>query len=171
MPDSVRILGVDPGLRRMGWGVIDVAGPRLSWVAHGVITPDVDAELAKRLAVLSIGIGEIAEEYKPIVAAVEETFVNVNPRSTLLLGQARGAALAALASRGLAVSEFAARKIKQSLVGTGAADKDQIAFMIKRLLPKAGDVTADAADALAAAVCCAHHMGPALSLKLRVVNG
>lgn len=170
MPDAVRILGIDPGLRRMGWGVIDVTGPRLSWVAHGVVTPDVNAELAERLAHLSSRIGAIIETHHPSLAAVEETFVNVNPRSTLLLGQARGAALAALATRGLPVCEFAARKIKQAVVGTGSADKDQIAFMVKRLLPKAGDVTADAADALAAAICGAHHLGPEIEAKLSVAG-
>lgn len=171
MAGAVRILGVDPGLRRMGWGVIDIDGPRLSWVAHGVVTPDTAAELAVRLARLSVEIGTIAETYKPTLAAVEETFVNVNPRSTLLLGQARGAALAALATRGLPVAEYAARKIKQAVVGTGSADKDQIAFMVRRLLPKAGDVSTDAADALAAAVCCANHLGPDMRAKLAAVGG
>lgn len=171
MAGAVRILGVDPGLRRMGWGVIDVDGPRLSWVAHGVVTPDTTTELAMRLARLSREIGTIAETYKPTMAAVEETFVNVNPRSTLLLGQARGAALAALATRGLPVSEYAARKIKQAVVGTGSADKDQIAFMVRRLLPKAGEVSADAADALAAAICCANHLGPDTRARLAVVGG
>ncbi len=171
MVGTVRILGVDPGLRRMGWGVIDVTGPRLSWVAHGVVAPDTEAELAQRLARLSTELGAIVEGYKPTLAAVEETFVNVNPRSTLLLGQARGAALAALATRGLPVSEFAARKIKQAVVGTGSADKDQIAFMVCRLLPKAGEVSADAADALAAAVCCANHLGPELRARLAAVGG
>ncbi len=170
MPDAVRILGVDPGLRRMGWGVIDVDGPRLSWVAHGVVAPSPEAELSMRLAHLSTELGKIVELHRPSAAAVEETFVNVNPRSTLLLGQARGAALAALATRGLAVSEYAARRIKQAVVGTGSADKDQIAFMVRRLLPKAGEVSADAADALAVAVCCAHHLGPDARARLAAVG-
>lgn len=170
MANAIRVLGVDPGLRRMGWGVIDVEGPRLIWVDHGVVTPDSDAELSVRLARLSVAIGKIAETYQPTLASVEETFVNVNPRSTLLLGQARGAALAALATRGLPVREFAARRIKQAVVGTGAADKDQMAFMVRRLLPKAGEVSADAADALAAAICCAHHIGPDARAKLAVAG-
>lgn len=170
LPNVIRVLGVDPGLRRMGWGVIDVDGPRLTWVAHGVVSPESEAELSVRLARLSVAIGTIAEDYKPTIASVEETFVNVNPRSTLLLGQARGAAMAALATRGLPVREFAARKIKQAIVGTGSADKDQMAFMVRRLLPKAGEVSADAADALAAAICCAHHIGPESRAKLAAIG-
>jgi crossover junction endodeoxyribonuclease RuvC len=157
MPRPIRILGVDPGLRHTGWGVIDVDGPRLGWVAHGVINPHTDLAMADRLAALATGLREVIHTHEPAEGAVEETFVNINPRSTLLLGQARGVALATLAAAGLTVAEFAARKVKQSVVGTGAADKTQVAFMIRRLLPKAGEVSADAADALAVAICAAHH--------------
>ncbi|MBI1362219.1 MAG: crossover junction endodeoxyribonuclease RuvC [Alphaproteobacteria bacterium] len=162
---AIRILGIDPGLRLTGWGVIEASGPRLSWVAHGVIAPDPSAELADRLALLAEGIREVIIAHEPDASAVEETFVNINPRSTLLLGQARGVALATLAAARLRVAEFAARKVKQSVVGTGAADKTQVAFMVRRLLPKAGEVSADAADALAVAICCAHHR-PAPAVRL-----
>lgn len=154
---AVLILGVDPGLRHTGWGVIAADGPRLSWVAHGVIHPPTDAALAQRLALLAEGLRAVIMAHEPHEAAVEETFVNINPKSTLLLGQARGAALAALATARLPVAEFATRKIKLSVVGTGGADKTQVAFMVRRLLPRAGDVSADAADALAVAICAAHH--------------
>jgi crossover junction endodeoxyribonuclease RuvC len=157
MDQMIRILGVDPGLRHTGWGVIAMDGPRLTWIAHGVIKPDTDADMADRLAELCVQLRAVVELHAPNEAAIEETFVNVNPRSTLLLGQARGAAMATLAGAGLKVAEFAATKVKQSVVGTGAADKTQVAFMVRRLLPKAGEVKADAADALAVAICGAHH--------------
>jgi len=157
MSAPIRILGVDPGLRRTGWGVLEADGPRLSWVDHGVIRPDESASLADRLGVLFSGVGEICRRLSPDMAAVEETFVNINPRSTLLLGQARGAVMASLALAPVRVEEYATRQVKLSVVGTGAADKDQVAFMIRRLLPRAGEVSADAADALAVAVCAAHH--------------
>lgn len=156
-PNQIRILGVDPGLRLTGWGVITVDGPRLTWIAHGVIAPDPEADLADRLALLAEGLRAVIQDHEPTEASVEETFVNINPRSTLLLGQARGVVLATLAAARLKVAEFAARKVKQSIVGSGAADKTQVAFMVRRLLPKAGEVSADAADALAVAICCAHH--------------
>jgi crossover junction endodeoxyribonuclease RuvC len=162
----IRILGVDPGLRHTGWGVITVDGPRLGWIAHGVIKPDTDADMADRLARVVEGLREVVAAHKPHEAAVEETFVNMNPKSTLLLGQARGAAMATLAIEGLKVHEFATRKVKQSIVGTGAADKTQVAFMVRRLLPKAGEVSADAADALAVAICGAHHR-PTAQLRLK----
>ena len=157
MDQMIRILGVDPGLRHTGWGVIAMDGPRLIWIAHGVIKPDTTADMAYRLAILCDELRAVIEAHAPQEAAVEETFVNINPRSTLLLGQARGAALATLAAAKLKVAEFAATKVKQSVVGTSAADKTQVAFMVRRLLPKAGEVTADAADALAVAICGAHH--------------
>ena len=152
----IRILGVDPGLRHTGWGVITVDGPRLGWVAHGVIKPETTMDLADRLACLAMELRKVVDQYTPDEAAVEETFVNINPKSTLLLGQARGAAMASLAGAGLKVHEYATRKVKLSVVGTGGADKDQVAFMVRRLLPRAGDVSADAADALAVAICHGH---------------
>ncbi len=157
MVQMIRILGVDPGLRLTGWGVITLDGPRLQWVAHGVVAPDPHADMADRLAMLAEGLRAVVREHAPEEAAVEETFVNVNPKSTLLLGQARGVVLATLAAERVKVAEFAARKVKQSIVGSGAADKTQVAFMVRRLLPKAGEVSADAADALAIAICGAHH--------------
>ncbi len=153
----IRILGVDPGLRHTGWGVITMDGPRLGWVAHGVIKPDTTLDLADRLACLATDLRKVVDQHAPDEAAVEETFVNINPKSTLLLGQARGAAMVSLAMAGLKVHEYATRKVKLSVVGTGAADKDQVAFMVRRLLPRAGEVSADAADALAVAICAAHH--------------
>ena len=153
----IRILGVDPGLRHTGWGVITMDGPRLGWVAHGVIKPDTKMDLADRLACLAMELRKVVDQHTPDESAVEETFVNINPKSTLLLGQARGAAMASLAGAGLKVHEYATRKVKLSVVGTGGADKDQVAFMVRRLLPRAGDVSADAADALAVAICAAHH--------------
>jgi crossover junction endodeoxyribonuclease RuvC len=157
MGGMIRILGVDPGLRHTGWGMITLDGPRLGWVAHGVIKPDTEADMADRLAMLAEGLRAVIHDHEPSEAAVEETFVNVNPKSTLLLGQARGVVLATLAGERLKVAEFAARKVKQAIVGSGAADKSQVAFMVRRLLPKAGEVSADAADALAVAICGAHH--------------
>jgi crossover junction endodeoxyribonuclease RuvC len=157
MDKMIRILGVDPGLRHTGWGVITVDGPRLGWVAHGVIKPDSAMDLADRLACLAAELRKVVDQHTPDEAAVEETFVNINPKSTLLLGQARGAAMASLAGAGLKVHEFATRKVKLSVVGTGGADKVQVAFMVRRLLPRAGEVSADAADALAVAICGAHH--------------
>lgn len=161
MQEPIRILGVDPGLRNTGWGVITVQGPRMGWIAHGVIKPPTDAPMSERLCAIINGLQAVVAEHAPHRAGIEETFVNQNPKSTLLLGQARGAAMAGLAMEGLSVAEFAARKVKQCVVGSGAADKDQITFMVQRLLPKAGKMTADAADALAIAITTAHHMGPA----------
>lgn len=166
MSGRVRILGVDPGLRLTGWGVIDVEGPRLIWVAHGVIAPDPEGELAQRLADLATELRHVINAHEPSEAAVEEVFVNINPKSTLLLGQARGAALATLACARLPVSEFATRRVKQAVVGSGGADKDQVAFMVQRLLPRAGEVVRDAADALAVAICAAHSRTD-LALRVR----
>ena len=156
MMNAIRILGLDPGLRRTGWGVIAVEGSRLTWVAHGVITSNDKDPLAERLLSLFDGIGAVIAAHAPHEAAVEETFVNSNPQSTLKLGQARAAAMIAPAKAGLLVAEYAAREVKKCVVGTGAADKTQIALMIARLLPTAGGPTQDAADALAVAITHAH---------------
>ncbi|MDV6332011.1 crossover junction endodeoxyribonuclease RuvC [Asticcacaulis sp. 201] len=157
MKNVVRILGLDPGLRRLGWGLIDVEGARLSWVAHGVIEPPTDLDLSVRLLHLFDELTAVIAEWTPDETAIEETFVNMNPSSTLKLGHARAAAMLAAAKSGLSVAEYAALDIKKSVVGAGRADKDQILFMIKRLLPKAGGVMkADAADALACAITHAH---------------
>lgn len=157
MGNDIRILGIDPGLRHTGWGMILSDGPRLTHIAHGVIRPDPALPLAERLAIIYRSLSALIIEYRPDMGGVEETLVNAGPQSALKLGQARGAAMTALAMAGLEVAEFAPRRIKQAIVGTGKADKEQIAFMVKRLLPRAGAMTADAADALACAICTAHH--------------
>lgn len=150
------VVGLDPGLRRTGWGVIEVSGGRLSHVAHGFIASDASLSLAERLRQLYEGLLEVLQEQRPAEAAVEETFVNKNPASTLKLGQARGVALCAAAMAGVPVSEYPPNLIKKSIVGTGHAQKQQIDLMVRRLLPTARDLGPDAADALAAAICHAH---------------
>lgn len=154
---AVLILGVDPGLLRCGWGVIVSEGSRLTYVAHGVIKPPSQQQLASRLHDVFAGLCEVIERYQPHEAAVEETFVNSNARAALALGQARGVALAAAARQGINVAEYAPTTIKKAIVGSGAADKTQIGFMVRRLLPAAGEVSADAADALGVALCHAAH--------------
>ncbi|OLF71764.1 crossover junction endodeoxyribonuclease RuvC [Maricaulis sp. W15] len=153
---SVRILGIDPGLRRMGWGMISVEGSRLSAIAHGVVTPPTNAPLSERLIHLFDAVGDLVRQYRPDEAAIEEAFMAANASSALKLGHARAAALLAPAQAGLPVAEYAARLVKKSVVGTGAADKAQIAAMVGVLLPGTR-ATADAADALAIAICHAHH--------------
>lgn len=159
MSAAIKILGIDPGLQRCGWGVLVSDGPRLSYVAHGVIRPRTDMSLAERLAELFAGIAEVASAHAPNEAAIEETFVNSNARAALALGQARGAAMASAARAGLPVAEYSPATIKKAVVGSGAADKTQIGFMVRRLLPTAGEMSADAADALAVAICHAAHGG------------
>ena len=156
MTNAIRILGLDPGLRRTGWGVIVIDGARLSHVAHGVIAPKDTLSLSERLVFLFEGVCAIVAEHAPHEAAIEETFVNQNPSSTLKLGHARAAAMIAPAKAGLIVAEYAATVVKKAVVGTGGADKTQVAYMVKRLLPAAGDPKADAADALAVAIAHAH---------------
>ncbi len=156
MTNVIRILGLDPGLRRTGWGVVAVEGSRLSHVAHGVIAPRDTMSLSDRLLALFEGVSEIIAQYAPDEAAIEETFMTANGQSTLKLGHARAAAMIAPARAGLIVAEYAAKVVKKAVVGTGGADKDQVAFMIARLLPTAGSPTADAADALAVAIAHAH---------------
>ncbi|MGK0265901.1 MAG: crossover junction endodeoxyribonuclease RuvC [Maricaulis sp.] len=156
MATSIRILGIDPGLRRMGWGVITVEGSRLSAIAHGVVTPPTDGALAMRLNHIFDAVSELVRIHQPDEAAIEEAFMAKNASSALKLGHARAAALLAPAQAGLPVAEYAARLVKKSVVGTGAADKAQIAAMVAILLPGTR-ATADAADALAIAICHAHH--------------
>lgn len=153
----MRIIGIDPGLRRCGWGIIESAGNRLSFVACGTLAPQTGNPLAMRLAELHAGLGALIAQFRPDEAAVEETFVNQGARSALQLGQARGVALMTPAARGLPVGEYAANLVKKSIVGTGHADKDQVQLMVKTLLPGASFKGADAADALAIAICHAHH--------------
>lgn len=155
-PAPLRILGLDPGLRKTGWGVIRVEGNRLSHLGHGVIAPDEKAPFSERLLALFEGISAVVADWTPDEAAIEETFMNTNAASALKLGHARAAALLAPAKAGLPVAEYAARLVKKSVVGTGAADKDQVAFMIARILPGSAGASADAADALAVAVAHAH---------------
>ena len=157
MNASVRIIGIDPGLRRCGWGVIETQGNRLSFVAAGTLTPPTDGALADRLAVLFAGLGEVLDKFAPDEAAVEETFVNQGARSALILGQARGIALVTPAARGVPVAEYAANLVKKSVVGTGHAEKGQVELMVRTLMPAAQFKGADAADALAIAICHAHH--------------
>ena len=150
--EPTRILGLDPGLRRTGWGVVVAEGSRLRWIAHGVVTPPDRAPFSERLLHLLEAVGQICAAHSCDEAAIEEVFVNMNPASTLKLGHARAAVMLAPARCGLSVAEYAPNLIKKAVVGAGHADKSQIAFMVKRLLPAAGDVTADAADALAVAI-------------------
>ena len=156
----MRLIGLDPGLRLTGWGVIDVDGNRLRHVAHGVVRVTTTGSLAERLRELFDGVAAVVEAQCPLEAAIEETFVNVNPGSTLKLGQARGVVLLAPARVGLPVFEYAANLVKKSVTGAGHADKRQIAMRGGRLLPGV-DATADAADALAVAICHAHHRATA----------
>lgn len=152
-----RILGLDPGLRTTGWGIIDSENNRIRHVAHGLIKPDVNDDLAKRLHHLLSEIKDLVDRYGPDEAAVEETFVNANPSSALKLGQARGVVLVAPATKGLTVAEYTANQVKKSVVGAGHADKDQVMAMIRVLLPGCGELTSDGADALAVAICHAHY--------------
>ncbi|MEO8811630.1 MAG: crossover junction endodeoxyribonuclease RuvC [Caulobacteraceae bacterium] len=164
MMNTIRILGLDPGLRRTGWGVVAVEGSRLRHIAHGVIAPPDTLALAARLLILFDAVSAVIALHAPDEAAIEETFMTANGSSTLKLGHARAAAMIAPARAGLPVAEYAAKVVKKALVGTGGADKAQVAFMIARLLPTAGSPTADAADALAVAIAHAH----ARTARLRV---
>ncbi len=160
----MRLIGLDPGLRLTGWGVIEVEGNRLRHVAHGVVKVPTRDSLAERLRELFEGVAQVLEAQRPAEAAVEETFVNVNPGSTLKLGQARGVVMLAPARAGLPVFEYATNLVKKSVVGTGHADKNQIAMMVGRLLPGV-DARQDAADALAVAICHAHHRATARRIE------
>lgn len=157
MVSPIRIIGLDPGLCITGWGIIDVMGSSLSHVDHGIVTSKSGEALPSRLFSLYTQLTDIIQQYCPQEAAVEETFVNKNPLSALKLGMARGVILLAPAQAGLMTGEYSANKVKKSIVGVGHADKTQVAMMVGRLLPKSGGVTKDAADALAVAICHAHH--------------
>ena len=154
-PSQIRILGIDPGLRSTGFGIIDKVGQQLHYVGSGCIkTPAGD--LPPRLKVILESLGEVIAQYQPECAAVEKVFVNVNPQSTLLLGQARGAAICAAVLANLPVGEYTALQVKQAVVGHGLADKEQVQSMVQRLLKLSGTPSPDAADALACAICHAH---------------
>lgn len=153
----MRIIGLDPGLQRTGWGVIRADGSRLSHIANGTVTTDAALPLAQRLRQLHEGLATVLAHWRPDAAAVEQTFVNKNPDSTLKLGQARGVVILAPALLGLAVADYAPNQIKKSVVGVGHADKAQIHAMVSRLLPGIAIAGPDAADALAIAITHAHH--------------
>ncbi|HUB94640.1 MAG TPA: crossover junction endodeoxyribonuclease RuvC [Stellaceae bacterium] len=153
----MRLLGLDPGLRRTGWGVIDAQGNHLVHVADGIVSVRAEGALADRLTSLFRGLNDVLERFRPDEAAVEESFVNKNPSSTLKLGVARGVALLAPAERGIPVLEYSANLVKKSVVGVGHAEKAQVQMMVRRLLPGCLISGADAADALAVAICHAHH--------------
>lgn len=153
----MRLLGLDPGLRVTGWGIIEVVDNRLRAVADGVVRSDDSLTLAERLAQLHAGLAEVVRLHRPVEAAVEQTFVNRNPESTLKLGQARGVVLLAPAQAGIPVAEYAPSLVKQALVGTGRAAKEQVGMMVRTLLPGCLSDSPDALDALAVAICHAHH--------------
>ena len=155
----VRIIGLDPGLRNTGWGVIEAEGSRLSYVADGAVHSDADAPLAERLLQIHSQLLSVLKEFAPDEAAIEETFVNKDARATLKLGQARGAVMLAPAICQIPVSEYAPNVIKKTVVGAGHAEKTQVKHMVKLLLPRAVMKTADSVDALAIAICHAHHRG------------
>jgi crossover junction endodeoxyribonuclease RuvC len=157
MHPAIRILGIDPGLRRTGWGVIDVAGQRLLFVACGEIETDAKEPLATRLVTIHDGLTRLIDSFKPTEAAAEATFVNKDATATLKLGQARGVALLVPAQARICVAEYAPNLVKKTIVGVGHGDKAQIRMMISVLLPNADPQTEDAADALAIAVTHAHH--------------
>ena len=156
MSDVIRILGIDPGLRATGFGILDKAGSKLTYVTSGCIKTASGGELPLRLKTILDGLAEVIGSNAPLQVAVEKVFVNVNPQSTLLLGQARGAAICAAVMHNLPVSEYTALQVKQAVVGNGHAKKEQVQEMVKRLLRLAGDPSPDAADALACAICHAH---------------
>lgn len=165
----VRILGIDPGLRRTGWGVIESDGNRLSYIACGSVEPADDLPMASRLLAIHEGLSRVLGDYQPAEAAVEQTFVNKDGAATLKLGQARGIAMMTPAMFGIVVAEYAPNLVKKTVVGAGHADKTQIQMMLKILLPKAEFKRADAADALAIAITHAHHRQSAM-LRMRVVG-
>ncbi len=165
----IRIIGIDPGLRRTGWGVIDVDGNRLIYVGCGSVESRETLPLAERLLAIHQGLARILGEFSPAEAAIEQTFVNKDGASTLKLGQARGVAMLAGAAFGISVAEYAPNLVKKTVVGAGHADKNQIRVMLGILLPKADPKSADAADALAIAITHAHHR-QSLALKLAVAR-
>ena len=155
----MRLIGLDPGLRNTGWGVVDVEGNRLTYVAHGTVSPNANQDLAKRLRDLHEGLAQVLVDFNPDEAAVEETFVNKNPGTTLRLGEARGVVVLAPALAGLPVAEYSANRIKKSIVGAGHAAKEQVQMMVGRILPGCQFSSPDAADALAVAIWHAHFAG------------
>lgn len=161
MTDIIRILGIDPGLRNTGWGVVESQGTSLRFIAAGTVKSHVKADLATRLCQLHDGLADVLHTHQPHEAAVENTFVNKDAGATLKLGQARGIAMLVPALEGLAVAEYAPNAVKKAVIGVGHGDKNQIKLMVGMLLPKASYDSDDAADALAIAICHAHHRGGA----------
>jgi len=157
MAEAIRIIGIDPGLRNTGWGVIDSLGNSLRFVASGTVKSDNKLDLASRLNQLYEGLESILHQFQPFEAAVENTFVNKDATATLKLGQARGIAMLAPARAGLRVGEYAPNAVKKAVIGVGHGDKKQIVMMVKMLIPKASFDSDHAADALAIAICHAHH--------------
>ena len=157
METPIRIVGIDPGLRRTGWGIVEILGNSLRFVASGTITSDAKCDLASRLCQLHEGLSTVIHSQRPNEAAVEQTFVNKDAVATLKLGQARGIALLVPALAGLPVAEYAPNAVKKAVIGVGHGDKKQIHMMVKVLMPKATFDTDDAADALAIAICHGHH--------------
>lgn len=165
--NCIRILGLDPGLRHTGWGIIEAQGNRLSFVADGVVEPNPKLTLAERLTILFTGVQELVARYAPHECAIEETFVNQNPISTLKLGHARAAVMLAPAAAGILVAEYKPNLVKKSVVGAGHAEKAQIVAMMRVLLPGSRAGSEDAADALAVAICHAHHRATKRALEGR----
>ena len=165
----VRIIGLDPGLRNTGWGVIEAEGTRLIYVADGAVHSDAEAPFAERLLQIHEQVLRVLKEFTPDEAAIEETFVNMDARATLKLGQARGAVMLAPAALRIPVAEYAPNQVKKSVVGAGHAEKQQVKHMVKVLLPKAALKTADSTDALAIAICHAQHRG-AQSLEAKLAR-
>ncbi len=157
----MRILGIDPGLRATGYGVIEAHGTQLAYVASGTVRIASADQLPLRLKAILDGLAEVIATYQPAIAVIEKVFVNTNPQSTLLLGQARGAAICALVTANLPVSEYTALQIKQAVAGHGKAQKSAVQEMVRRLLKLSGTPSPDSADALAAAICHTNHMGAA----------
>ncbi|ESY02004.1 MULTISPECIES: crossover junction endodeoxyribonuclease RuvC [unclassified Mesorhizobium] len=157
MREAIRIIGIDPGLRRTGWGIVESLGNSLRFISSGTVRSDDKAALARRLCQLHDGLADIVHSAMPHEAAVEQTFVNKDAVATLKLGQARGIAMLVPARAGLVVAEYAPNAVKKAVIGVGHGDKKQIHMMVKVLLPKAVFDTEHAADALAIAICHAHH--------------
>jgi len=161
----VRLLGLDPGLRQTGWGVIETEGSHLRHIANGTISTNSRASMAERLVTLHEGLDDVLNTWLPGVAAVEETFVNKNPSSTLKLGQARGVVMLAPALKGIDVAEYAPNAVKKAVVGVGLAGKDQIFTMVSMLLPGVDIDSPDSADPLAVAICHAHHVQSSMRIS------
>ncbi len=165
MAEAIRIIGIDPGLRRTGWGIVESLGNALHFVASGTVASDDKAALASRLCQLHDGLADILHQTMPHEAAVEQTFVNRDAVATLKLGQARGIAMLVPARAGLPVAEYAPNAVKKAVIGVGHGEKQQIHMMVKVLMPRATFDTSDAADALAVAICHAHHRQSIVSAR------